>query len=166
MPHDALVYFSDEAHFRLSGDVNKQNMRYWSPDNPRQLHQRPLHSQRVTVWCALSRVGIIGPWFFEENKRAVSVTSDRYVHMIQEFFLPTFNEMDVLDVWFQQDGATEHTAHVSMTVLRQHFPGRLISLRGDLQWPAQSPDLAPCDYFFMGYLKSLVTTIGLGLWFT
>ena len=70
MPHDTLFYFSDEAHFHLSGAVNKQNMRYWSPDNQRQLHHRPLHSQRVTVWCALSRVGIIGPWFFEENERA------------------------------------------------------------------------------------------------
>ncbi|KAL1509836.1 hypothetical protein ABEB36_004513 [Hypothenemus hampei] len=33
---------------------------------------------------------------------------------------------------------------------------RLISLRGDLQWPARSPDLAPCDFFLWGYLKSLV----------
>lgn len=50
MPHDTLVFFSDKAHFHLSGSVNKQNMRYWSPDNPRQLHRRPLHSQRVTIW--------------------------------------------------------------------------------------------------------------------
>ncbi|KAL1488966.1 hypothetical protein ABEB36_014749 [Hypothenemus hampei] len=156
MPHDALVFFSDEAHFHLSGCVNKQNMRYWSPDNPRQLHEKPLHSQRVTVWCALSRVGIIGPWFFEENERAVSVTSDRYVRMIQEFFLPALNEMDVGNVWFQQDDATAHTAQGSMAILRQHFPTRLISLRGDLQWPARSPDLAPCDFFLWGYLKSLV----------
>ena len=41
----------------------------------------------------LLRVGIIDPWFLEENERAVSVTSDHYVHMIQEFFLPKLNEM-------------------------------------------------------------------------
>lgn len=156
MPQDSLVFFSDEAHFHLSGCVNKQNMRYWSPHNPRILYERPLHSERVTVWCALSRVRIIGPWFFEENERAVSVTSDRYVEMIQEFFLPTLNEMDVGDVWFQQDGATAHTARISMTLLRQHFQERLISLRGDLHWPARSPDLAPCDFFLWGYLKSIV----------
>lgn len=28
LPHDALVFFSDEAHFHISGCVNKQNMRY------------------------------------------------------------------------------------------------------------------------------------------
>ncbi|KAL1487854.1 hypothetical protein ABEB36_015504 [Hypothenemus hampei] len=76
--------------------------------------------------------------------------------MIQEFFLPALNEMDVGNVWFQQDGATAHTAQGSMAILRQHFPTRLISLRGDLQWPARSPDLAPCDFFLWGYLKSLV----------
>ena len=42
------------------------------------------------------------------------------------------------------------------TFLRDRFSGRLISERGDLNWPARSPDLAPCDFFLWGYLKSLV----------
>jgi len=25
------------------------------------------------------------------------------------------------------------------------FPGLLISLRGDVEWPARSPDLSPCE---------------------
>jgi hypothetical protein len=41
---DAAIGMSDEAHFHLSGCVNKQNFRYWSDANPRQLHERPLHS--------------------------------------------------------------------------------------------------------------------------
>ena len=158
LPHDALVFFSDEAHFHLSGCVNKQNMQYWSGTNPRELHEQPLHAKRVTVWCALSRVGIIGLWFFEENDKALTVTSDRYIQMIEEFFLPKLEEMNLRDVWFQQDGATAHTARTSMALLREHFPERLISLRGDLDWPARSPDLAPCDFFLWGYLKSLVYT--------
>ena len=36
------------------------------------------------------------------------------------------------------------------------FPGRLISLRGDVEWPARSPDLSPCDVFLWGYLKEKV----------
>jgi len=35
----------------------------------------------------------------------------------------------------------------SFGVLREMFPGRLISLRGDVGWPARSPDLSPCDFF-------------------
>jgi len=157
LPNDALVFFSDEVHFDLSGSVNKQNMRYWSDVNPREIHERPLHSDRVTVWCALSRVGIIGPYFFQQqNGRAVTVNSDRYLTMIREFFLPALQEMELDNVWFQQDGATAHTARTSMACLREAFPGRLISRYGDLNWPARSPDLTPCDYFLWGYLKSRV----------
>ena len=36
------------------------------------------------------------------------------------------------EVWFQQDEATAHTARRSMEMLRELFPGRLVSLRGDI----------------------------------
>jgi len=57
-------------------------MRYWSGVIPREIHQRPLHSDRVRVWCAISRIGVIGPYFFDEDNRAVTVNSERYVAMI------------------------------------------------------------------------------------
>jgi len=31
------LLMTDEAHFHLSGFVNKQNTRYWSPVNPKEL---------------------------------------------------------------------------------------------------------------------------------
>jgi hypothetical protein len=48
------LLMSDETHFHLSGFVNKQNFRYWSARNPIELHERPLHSSKVTLWCAIS----------------------------------------------------------------------------------------------------------------
>ncbi|QQP34944.1 Transposable element Tc3 transposase, partial [Caligus rogercresseyi] len=152
----AIVYFSDEAHFHLTGCVKKQNMRYWADTNPRELHERPLHSPKLTVWCATSSTGIVGPWFFEKNEVTVTVNSERYVNMLEEFFLPRINELDQGDIWFQQVGATAHTSRASMAVLREQFPERLISIRGDLEWPARSPDLSPCDFYLWGYLKSRV----------
>jgi len=62
-----IILMYDEAHFQLNGTVNKQNCRYWSPDNPHNIHQRPLHSDPVTVRCAVTPFGVIGPHFFEEN---------------------------------------------------------------------------------------------------
>lgn len=161
-PDDALVFFSDEAHFHLSGYVNKQNMRYWTDTNPHELHEVPLHCERVTAWCALSRVAIIGPHFFEEDERAVTVNAVRYREMIETFFLPQLEEMELGDVWFQQDGATAHTARTSMELLREHFHERLISLRGDVPWPARSPDLAPCDFFYGDISNPLFTTTNPG----
>jgi len=156
LPDNAVVSFSDEAHFHISGCVNKQNMHYCSGANPREIHQRPLHSDRVTVWSAVLRIRIIGIYFFDEDDCAVTVNSERYVAMIQEFFAPAVEELNAGLVWFQQDGATAHTARKSMALLREMFPGQLISLRGDILWPARSPDLTPCDYFLWGYLKTEV----------
>lgn len=39
------------------------------------------------------------------------------------------------------------TSRKSLAVLKEMFPDRLISLRGDIMWPADSRDLAPCDFF-------------------
>jgi hypothetical protein len=81
------LWMSDEAHFQLSGVVNKQNCRYWSPQNLNELHEKPLHSERVTLWCSVSSQGVIGPFFFEDNEgKATTMTAARYVHMIETFF--------------------------------------------------------------------------------
>lgn len=160
--HDLSVidnlYMSDEAHFHLSGYVNKQNCRFWAEDNPRQLHETPLHSQKVTVWCAISAQQIVGPYFFEEGAATVTVTAERYLRMLEDFFIPELRRRDVaLDgVWFQQDGATCHTARISMAFLREHFPNKLISRWGNVPWPPRSPDLSAPDFFLWGYLKSKV----------
>jgi hypothetical protein len=102
------VLSSDEAHFHLSGCVNKQNFRYWAENNPRQLQERPLHSQHVTVWCPVADVGVMDPYFLEEDGETVTVTSDRYVQMLRNFLKPKLNERGNPAVWFQQNGATSH----------------------------------------------------------
>jgi hypothetical protein len=48
------------------GTVNKQNFRYWSHNNPREL-QRPLHSLKVIVWYAIFEFGAWSPYIFEED---------------------------------------------------------------------------------------------------
>ena len=74
--------------------------------------------------------------FFEDENRTVTVTSARYVVMLETYLHHRLEEIaeehDLGDVWFQQDGATAHTARISLAVLRQMFPGRLVSLRGDI----------------------------------
>lgn len=153
-----ILLMSDEAHFHLNGSVNKQNFRYWSSQNPRNIHEKPLHSPKVTVWCALSRFCIIGPYFFEENGVTVTVNSQRYVHMLNTFLRQELfrRQINRGRVYFQQDGATAHTADQSMRVLRQMFPNKVISRFGDIPWPPRSPDLSSCDYFLWGFLKERV----------
>jgi len=119
--------------------VNKQNCRYWAPENPQALHQRPLHSERLNVCCGIASFGVLGPYFFEDNEgAAVTVTSERYVAMIRNFCEPELRRrgIDLSSAWFQQAGATAHTSRASVSVLREmfqqtrHFPSRRCSMAG------------------------------------
>ncbi|GFW68596.1 transposable element Tc3 transposase [Trichonephila clavipes] len=151
------ILFSDEAHFWLNGYVNKQNCRVWSEANPQVYVETPLHPEKLTVWCALWAGGIIGPYFFKNDEgHNVTVNGDRYRAMITNFFIPELNNHDVQELWFQQDGATCHTARATIDLLKDTFGDRLISRFGPVNWPPRSCDLTPLDYFLWGYVKSLV----------
>ncbi|GFV27641.1 transposable element Tc3 transposase [Trichonephila clavipes] len=60
------------------------------------------------------------------------------------------------ELWFQQDGATCHTARATIDLLKDTFGDRLISRFGPVNWPPRSCDLTPLDHFLWGYVKSLV----------
>ncbi|GFV61957.1 uncharacterized protein TNCV_4107611 [Trichonephila clavipes] len=151
------ILFSDEAHFRLNGYVNKQNCRISTEANPQVYVETPLHPEKLTVWCALWVGGIIGPYFFKNDEgHNVTVNGDRYRAMITNFFIPALNNHNVQELWFQQDGATCHTARATIDLLKDTFGDRLISRFGPVNWPPRSCDLTPLDYFLWGYVKSLV----------
>lgn len=151
------IIFTDEAHFHLSGFVNKQNCRIWGSENPHVIHEKQMHPQRATVWCGFWAGGVIGPFFFEnEAGNAVTVNGLRYRNMITEFLWPQLEGLDLDDMWFQQDGATCHTAHETIDLLEEQFPDRIISRNSDVNWPPRSCDLTPCDFFLWGFVKSQV----------
>ncbi|GFW74800.1 uncharacterized protein TNCV_5137791 [Trichonephila clavipes] len=86
----------------------------------------------------------------------VTVNGDRYRAIITNVFIPELNHHDVQELWFQQDGATCHTARATIDLLKDTFSERLISRFGHVNWPPRSCDLTPLDYFLWGYVKSLV----------
>ncbi|GFY32377.1 uncharacterized protein TNCV_3558851 [Trichonephila clavipes] len=143
------ILFSDEAHFWLNGYVNKQNSRIWSEANPQVYVETPLHPEKLTVWCALWAGGIL-------QGHNVTVNGDRYRAMITNCFIPELSNHDVQELWFQQDGATCHTARAAIDLLKDTFGDRLISRYGPVNWSTRSCDLTPLDYFLCGYVKSLV----------
>ena len=153
------VWFSDEAHFLLSGHVNSKNNIFWGSAPPDYCLEKPLHSSKCTAWVAISKHGIIGPFWFEDvNGQAVTINTKRYVEVLRKFWAELGQRRGVTRAiqWFQQDGATPHTSNESLEWLHQHFPGRLISRRCDPEWSPHSPDLNPPDFFLWGYLKDRV----------
>ena len=69
--------------------------------------------------------------------------------------LGQMQELDLHDMWFQQDGAIFHTARLTMDLLRDKFDENLI-------WRSGQPisyDLTPLDYFLWGYDVGLQLTL-------
>jgi len=147
LPTNLLM--SEEVHFHLHGTVNTQNFPYSSAANPHQLHRLPLHDPNV-VWCAVWSRGVFGPYFLEdENGQALTVLSQRNTEMINEFLAPKLPPHH--NLWFQQDGATSHTAVISVAALRRVFQ-RVVARFGDVR-PPHSPDLTAPEFFSVGLFE-------------
>jgi hypothetical protein len=151
------IIFSDEAHFQLDGCVNTRNCPIWSAGNPRVIREKPLQVQRATLWCGFWAGEVIGPYFCEnETGNAVTLNGVRYRNIIMELLWPQLDGMETEDMWFQQDGASCHTARETIELLREKFPGHVISRNGDQNWPQRSCDLTARDFFLWGFVKSRV----------
>jgi hypothetical protein len=72
-----------EATFKLNGSVNRYNCTCGAPQNPHIVMEHHLNLTRVTVWCAISSVGILGPFFFN-----ATVTGAVYLNLLQESVAP------------------------------------------------------------------------------
>jgi len=101
------VFFSDEATFYSSAFVNKHNIRYRCETNPHATVETIMNSQKLNIWCALSKNRLIGPFFFDDE----IVDGENYLAMLQSFFIPEVRRLKKgRSIIFQQDGAPPHFA--------------------------------------------------------
>ena len=109
-----------------------------------------LNVRKVGVWAALSSCFLIGPYFFEGN-----MNGDIYRNFLDRFHRELENvfpdEMD--SIWFQQDGATPHTAGLSREKCRSFFGNNLVGKHLTNNWPPRSPDITLMDFFLWGVIK-------------
>lgn len=148
------ILWSDEAHFHLFGEVSSINGYVWATENPHVTIQKPLHSPKLTVFIGFTSRFIIPPYFFPAGE---TVRKENYVEMIKSHVIPHLKHKRVFrHTIFMQDGATPHTANLSLDFLKANFGDRIISRKCDWFWPPRSPDLTPCDFWFWGYLKRKV----------
>lgn len=145
------ILFTDEANFYVSGEVNKQNTRYWSPNNPYWFDETKVQgSSRLMVWCGIWKDQIVGPFFFEDTVRG-----ENYLIMLRTEALPSLPNNEG-PTWFQQDGAPAHYSVIVRDFLNEQFPGHWIGRRGTVEWSPRSPDLSPLDFYLWGHLKAIV----------
>ena len=79
--------------------------------------------------------------------------TDVCLHILEQFDYQ-LTPQDKMQFFFQQDGATCHTSHKSLTRVHDMFTEeRTISKS---LWPPRSPDLSSCDFYFWGTIKENV----------
>ena len=101
------IIISDEAHFEIGGYVNKRNCRIGAQKTGTHT-QKSRRTQNEWLFGAVLAIGIIGPFFFENEQGA----------MLTQFLFTKIEEEDIGNIWFQQDAATSHTAEATLDVLR------------------------------------------------
>lgn len=105
-PKNAVLFLSDQAHFRLSTCNSKLNIRYRSASISCELHERPLHCENVNEqWTASER-----------DVNIMRLVSEPNVMIVKIFRLRKF------------DGPAVHIIRLSMKIMREMFRGSLISL--------------------------------------
>jgi hypothetical protein len=130
--------FSDEANFSWNGVLNLSNLYYWSVDNP---HVTRISNEQLrfalNVWSGIFQNSLVGPFFIP-----CTLTGDAYLNFLQnelENFLDELPLQQRFSMWCMQDGAPPHAHRCGP------FPS-----------PARSMDLTPLDFYFWGYVKSIV----------
>jgi hypothetical protein len=89
---------------------------------------------------------VFGPFFFDDQGHAVTVTGESYHQMLVTFLKPLLEDENSEELWFQLDVATSHTARETMTLLREMFPNHVMLRFGNNVWP-------PSPIFFLwGFL--------------
>ena len=81
--------------------------------------------------------------------QAATVNGARYRDVITRFFLPRLDDIDVADMWFQQDGAIQPMKRFNYRTRHFLVAYSLVSvIRID-----RSCDLTLLDFFLWGYSK-------------
>jgi hypothetical protein len=97
-----------------------------------------------------------GLYFFEEDDVTVTVTSDLYCAMLENFLRPKlddlFDEHGAESVWFQQDGATAHTSRAVCS----EFSDKCFLVMLSPCVAAACARFDPVRFFLWGYLKAQV----------
>lgn len=153
----STILFTDEAQFTRQAIINFHNNHLWAQENPHGLIEaRHQHTFSVNVWAGIVEDNLIGPYFLPHR-----LDGNSYYHFITNVLPELLEDLPLMlrrRMWFMHDGAPPHFALIVREFLNNRFANRWIGRGGPQHWPPRSPDINPLDFFFWGYLKSLVYT--------
>ena len=129
--------------------VNRYNRVYWALGNLHVHVDKAINLPGIHVWCGLSSMGLVGPFFFD-----APITGEVYLEMLLTSILPGVRALygAAEDIFYLQDGAPPHYHLGIRAFLDDNLQGR----RGPIEFPPRSPDLTPMDFYLWGTVKDEV----------
>lgn len=156
-----IILWSDESTFTRSGVFNYHNHHTYAYENPHSHRVENFqHEFKVNVCAGMIGNKIIGPHFLPET-----TNGQYYADFVQTTLINMIiaADIEVDEIWFQQDEAPPHFAIVAREAVSAVFGNRWIGRIGRnddaVRWPPRSPDLTPLDYFLWGHLKDEVYAV-------
>ena len=148
------VIWSDESFVSSAGLFNRNNTRYWSENNPHQVHIRERQGRfGFSVECLVLGTKIRYMIYNE------TLTAIKYLEIL-EHILPELLEdvplANLNSIYFQQDGAPAHNAYLVRPFLEENFGNKWIGTHGPINGPPRSQDLSILDFCIWGYLKNKI----------
>jgi len=159
-----FLFMSDEAIFSHNSSVNEQNCQYWTPTNPRQIHERPLQSSGRCVVCHFS-TGNYWALTFPGWWRCLCDSERRTLKPRVRKLFPTWDERPQLE--YGNSVVSAGRCHSPYgTTLNEH-PTCCIPRESSLsvwwQWPPNSPGLIAADFLWGTWKRKFLLTPSLAL---
>jgi len=129
--------------------LNSQKSSVRSAENPQALHENPLLSSKIGVWCAQCQKGVVGLLFFRGTG-----TAENYPNLLTHFVV--LLEENKWDCCFSKFGWPPLLRNQQQMSCRTSL---VISIVGREIWPPRSPHLRPNAFFSWTFLKKEPTAI-------
>jgi len=110
---------SNEAYFYLT-------YRSWDIERPTDGIEKPLHSEKLLVFFAISATKNYGPYYF-----STSVNQHNYLEMLKVWFWPKhLRTPEYKKYYFKQDGPPPHTSNIVQEWLASKFGQKFLASDG------------------------------------
>lgn len=145
------TFFTDEKVFHLDPPFNRQNDRVWAASKKRSisterlLKQRAKFSRRCMVSAGVCFNGKGRLHFVDET---VKINSAFYIGTLLPKLIEDAESLIGANFIFQQDGAPAHGSRKTQEWIQRRNPA---FIKKD-EWPPNSPDLNPLDFFVWGVM--------------
>lgn len=102
------------------------------------------HSYSINIWAGVMGNRLFGPFILPTR-----LNGQQYLDFLRDNLPVLLRDIQRQNMWFMHDGAPPHATDRVRELLNsdEYFPQRWIGRGGYIEWPSNSADLNPMDFY-------------------